>query len=91
MRNKKTLPRCAIPLKTAVSKTTKYFIAARPQPKERGSVSRSTGAIKDARSLSKIRFQAELLRVTDPRSDDQGKAAASVKPRELTFLDRGCD
>ena len=41
----------------------------KPQPKERGSVSRSTVATKDAWGLSKARFQAELLRVTDPRSN----------------------
>jgi hypothetical protein len=39
-----------------------------PQPKERGSVSRSTVATKDARDFSTAWFQAELLRVTDPRS-----------------------
>jgi hypothetical protein len=40
-----------------------------PQPKERGSVSRSTLTTKGAWSLSKLRFQAELLRVTYPCSN----------------------
>jgi hypothetical protein len=39
-----------------------------PHLQERGSVSRSTAATIDARDFPKARFQAELLRVTGPRS-----------------------
>jgi hypothetical protein len=44
--------------------------AAKPQRQERGSVSRSAVATKNARDVSKAWFQVELLRVTDPRSSE---------------------
>jgi hypothetical protein len=58
-----------------------------PQPKQRGSGSRSTLTTKGARGLSKLQFQAELLRVTDPRSN---KFAELRKPsRGLTSTTAG--
>jgi len=39
------------------------------QPERRGSVSQSTGAGVRVFGLRKVRFQVELLRVTDPRSN----------------------
>jgi hypothetical protein len=55
--------------------TTDGRRAAEPQPKERGSVSRSTAATKDARDFSKAWFHGELLRVTDPRSEEFAQRA----------------
>jgi hypothetical protein len=52
-----------------------------PQPKERGSVSRSTVVLKDVLVLSKVPFQAELLRVTDPRSDKFAHLAETLADR----------
>jgi len=56
---------------------------AEPETKERGSVSRSTVATKDARDLSKARFRAEPLRVTDPRSDKFVQRAKSFTNFDL--------
>jgi hypothetical protein len=57
------------------SETTDGRRAAEPQPKERDSVSRSTLATKDARDFSKAWFHVELLRVTDPRSEEFAQPA----------------
>ena len=53
-----------------------FLGAAKPQSKERGSVSRSTVGTKDAWDLSKARFQAGLLRVPDPRSNNLAQPAS---------------
>jgi hypothetical protein len=52
--------------------------AAEPQQQERGSVSRSTVATKDPRDFSKAWFQAELLRVTDPRFHELAQPAKAL-------------
>jgi 3-phenylpropionate/cinnamic acid dioxygenase small subunit len=48
---------------------TQSHSAVKPQPKERRSVSRSAVATQDTLSLSEVRFQWEVLRVTNPRSN----------------------
>jgi hypothetical protein len=52
-------------------------VAAR-QRQERGFVSRSTVATKDAWDFSKAWFQVELPRVTDPRSDELARPAKAL-------------
>jgi hypothetical protein len=55
--------------------TTDGHGAAKRRRHERGFVSRSTVATKDARDFSTAWFQAELLRVTDLRSHELAQLA----------------